>query len=160
MTLQNIVLHTVIFAFTPLDNSVPPVTLKADTLQNEEEFITAPQYKNPKADTFSSADGENGATVENAATNGTRDIKVFEQPGTDILTAWAQRKPMVAFNLKFTYELDNGSGGDPEQRSQIHKHCRFAGPGIRGIGGNNAPIITFPITFMTLKKAGKDGTVL
>lgn len=159
MTLQNRVLHTALFVLTPLDTSIPSITLKADTLQTEETFLSEPQFKNPKAETFASADGENGALVQNAATNGTRDMTFFETPDTEQLTGWAQKKPMPVFNMKFVYGTDN-NGGVITQRIQKHKSCTFAGPGIPGIGGNGVPVIKFPITFMTLKKEDGSGKQL
>ena len=155
MSLQNRVLHTVLFVLTPIDTSIPSITLKADTVQTEEMFLSEPQFKNPKADTFISADGENGALVQNQGTNGTRDMTFFETPTTEELTGWSQKKPMVVFNMSFSYDVDN-NGGVITKRIQKHKSCTFTGPGIPGIGGNGAPVIKFPIAFMSLKK--EDGT--
>ena len=149
------VLNTVLFIFTPLTEGFAAITLKADTLQAEEMFLSEPTFKNPKADTFAAADGESGAIVQNQATNGTRDITLFEAPEVEELTSWSQKKPMPVFNLKVQYDLDNG--GTITSRIQEHKHCTFTGPGLPGLGGNGAPVVKFPIAFLTLKKKTASG---
>lgn len=149
------VLNTILFVFTPLTEGNNTITLKSDTLQAEEQFLTDPQFKNPKADTFAAADGESGALVQNQATNGTREITVFETPEIEALTAWSQKKPMVVFNLKVQYDLDNGT--EIVTRIQEHKRCTFTGPGLPGLGGNGAPVTKFPIAFLSLKKKTGSG---
>ena len=158
MTQLTRVLNTIIFTFTPVTAGYSAITLKADTLQAEEAFLSEPQFKNPKADTFAAADGTSGALVQNQATNGTRDITVFEAPEVDALTAWTQKKPMPVFNLKVQYDLDNGS--EIISRIQEHKYCTFTAPGVPALGGNGAPVVKFSIAFMTLTKKNGDGTSL
>lgn len=148
---------TIIGTFIPRDSSVSPIQYTAETTFDEETFLGEPQPVKERGRRFMSNDGEISNVIQRYASNGKRDISVFDGIFSDQLTGWAQRNPTVYFD--FTFQYKRNLNGVTDIRKHFHKDCYIENTPAREIS-NEIAIIKFTINYGKLQLQDQNGKPL
>ena len=153
----NINFATIIATLTPKDNSIKPIQYKADTTFDEETFLSEPQPAKERGRRFMSNDGNQSQVIQRYASNGKRDLSVFDDSISDLMIGWAQKNPTVYFDLSFRYARENQSV--QTIRNQVHTDCFFENTPARELS-NEIAIIKFTFNYAKLSITDANGVPL
>lgn len=145
---------TVIASFTPTVPGFHPITFKADTFFNEEEFLSEPQPARPRARQFMSNDGQTAQYIDNFAINGKRDITLIDGPEVDNLIHFAFSNPQPPFNFSFRYQRNDQDTA--QIREHFHTYCKFENHPAR-VMSNDIVVVKFTLMYAKVQILGPDG---
>ena len=145
---------SVVATFTPKDESVKPITLKADVFWNEDQMLSEPTPDKPRAKYFASNDGKTGQYIDIFAKSGTRDCMLMDSLEAEKLIAWAMSNPQPLFDFSFFYKRNDQE--DTEARTQIHYDCKFLGHPAR-VPANDVVIIRFNFQYANMDTLDAEG---
>lgn len=145
---------SVIVTLTPVLNATGQIQYQADTIFQEEEFLSEPQPAADRGNRFMALNGANSQVIFNYATNGSRDFQIFDSPVSDALLGWALRNPMVIFDFTFQYQ---GTQQDISTiRKQFHKNCFIKNTPAR-VMSRDTSVIRFNLDYESLAVLDSDG---
>lgn len=148
---------SIIGNFTPRDTSISPIQYTSETTSDEEEFLGEPQPAKERGRRFMSNDGQRSTVIQRYASNGKRDITLFDGPFADQLISWAQRNPTVFFDFMFQYKRN--IEGTEDIRKHYHKDCYIENTPARAIS-NDIAVIKFTLNYAKLQLQDQDGNPL
>jgi len=153
----NISFATIIATLTPKDSTFKPIQYKADSTFDEETILSEPQPAKERGRRFMSNDGNQSQVIQRYASNGKRDLSVFDDTVADLMKGWAQRNPTVYFDFSFRYIREAQSV--QTVRVQVHSDCFFENTPAREIS-NDIAIIKFTINYAKLTITDANGVPL
>jgi len=148
---------TIIGTLTPRDTSIPPIQFASDTTFDEEEFLGEPQPAKERGRRFMSNDGERSTVIQRYASNGKRDVTLFDGIFSDQLIGWAQKNPTVYFNFMFQYKRN--IEGTEDVRKHFHKNCFIENTPARAMS-NEIAVIKFTMNYEKLQLQDQNGNPL
>jgi len=153
----NINFGTIIGTLTPKDSSIKPISYQAETTSDEETFLSEPQPAKERGRRFMSNDGNKSQVILRYASNGKRDLVVFDDTIADQLISWAQKNPTVIFDFDFRYMRDHQ--GSQVVRNQFHEDCYFENTPAREMS-NDIATIKFSLNYAKLSITDANGNPL
>lgn len=143
MAVGNLQFATILATFTPQDGS-PPIQLQSQTWFDEEEFLGETQPAKERGRRFMSTNGVYSQVIQRYATNGKRDITVFDMPQCDQLVSIAQRNPYPIFDFAFRYQREQSDV--TSIRVHYHWDCFIENTPFRAIS-NEIAVVKFTINY-------------